>query len=363
MSRRVPEPGSRSSQTRSRSAAASSAGVADQRVVGRRDADDRVVHQRLGREALVRRRRARDGDVGGVAEHALEHVLAVADVERELDVGVRGGERAHERRHERLRRRRDRRDPQAAGGGGGRLVRRLAALVQEADHVRRVGLERGAGGGRPDAAPGALEQVAVELSPERRDRRRHRRLRHDELVGGRRHGAAAHDREERGELGESDSHRSRIQPHFIDASKCIRGGGVAWIRGHHPRVRAAAVRGPDPARADGQRLGHGCPAARGRGRRRARDVLGARAAAAGARAGARRARRRDPRVRRQLLPGRDGPRLARARRRARALRRLLPLRRRPRARRARARGRRRSAAGRSSPARRRARRRRPAATS
>ena len=48
----------------------------------------------------------------------------------------------------------------------GRLLRRLAALLQQADHVRCVGLERDARLGRPDAPPGALEQVAAELAPE-----------------------------------------------------------------------------------------------------------------------------------------------------------------------------------------------------
>ena len=41
-------------------------------------------------EPVVGRRRPGDGDVGRVGEHTLEHVVAVADVERQLDVRVLG---------------------------------------------------------------------------------------------------------------------------------------------------------------------------------------------------------------------------------------------------------------------------------
>ena len=67
------------------------------RIVSAGDADDAVLEQRLGDEALVGGRLAGDGHVGEVTRHALEHVLAVAHIQRELDVRVTQGELPHQR--------------------------------------------------------------------------------------------------------------------------------------------------------------------------------------------------------------------------------------------------------------------------
>ena len=98
----MPEPGSRSSQARSASAGASTGPLA---LSGSSGAVMQTIALSISGSAESRSSVGGvpgDGDVGRVGEHALEHVLAVADVERQLDVRVLGGERAHERRDERL---------------------------------------------------------------------------------------------------------------------------------------------------------------------------------------------------------------------------------------------------------------------
>ena len=99
-----------------------------------------------------------------MVEHALEHGLAVADVERELDVGVRGDEGVHERRHERLGRGRDRRDAQPRAASGASCAARRPWSSRPITSAA-YGAKAAAGGGRPDAAAGALEQLALELAP------------------------------------------------------------------------------------------------------------------------------------------------------------------------------------------------------
>ena len=83
-----------------------------------------------------------------------------------------------------------------------------AALLEQPEHVRRVGRERRARAGRPQPAAVALEQLRADLALERGDRRRHRRLRDEQLLGGGRHRAAAHHADERRELGQRDGHRA-----------------------------------------------------------------------------------------------------------------------------------------------------------
>ena len=51
-------------------------------IVGRSNADDPVIHQRLGEQPLIAGRLARDGHIGRVAQHTFEYVLTVADDQR-----------------------------------------------------------------------------------------------------------------------------------------------------------------------------------------------------------------------------------------------------------------------------------------
>ena len=109
-------------------------------------------------------RRAGDGDIGRTAQHSFEYVLAIADIERESDVGVLIGERPHQRRDERLRGGRHRCDLQPTGSHGTRLARGAAPILKQANHVRRVWRKRDARFGETDSSARALEQVASDLS-------------------------------------------------------------------------------------------------------------------------------------------------------------------------------------------------------
>ena len=102
-------------------------------------------------------------------EHPPQDVVAIADVEDELDVPVRARERAHQRGHERLSSGRDRGDPKSTSGGCDRLARGSTALLEQADDVGRVRRESGAGLGRLYATTGALEEVALKLAAQRGD--------------------------------------------------------------------------------------------------------------------------------------------------------------------------------------------------
>ena len=180
---RVPDPGSRISQTRSPSSSGRDRAAAGERVVGRDDQRELVRQERLAGDALVLGRPAGDRDVDLVLEHAVEDGRAVRDLEGEVDLGVQRGEGAQQRRDDELGGGRDGDDPQAAHRDVGGLARRLPALLDQPEHVGGVRPERLAGRGQPDPAPDALGQVDAELARERRHRSRDRRLGDVELLG------------------------------------------------------------------------------------------------------------------------------------------------------------------------------------
>ena len=119
-------------------------------------------------------------------------------------------EGAHERRDEGLRGGRDGGQAQAAVREVRGLAGGAAALLEQPDDVGGERGERGAGGGRADAAPLALGDGRAELARQRGDGGGDRRLRDDELVGGSGHRAAAHDREKASKLRQSYRH----EPHL-----------------------------------------------------------------------------------------------------------------------------------------------------
>ena len=82
---RVPEPGSRISQMRCSSSAPSIVAAAGVRIVGRGDQHEVVGQDRDRLDARVARRAPADRDVGAVVEDEVEHLLAVADGERQAD--------------------------------------------------------------------------------------------------------------------------------------------------------------------------------------------------------------------------------------------------------------------------------------
>jgi hypothetical protein len=141
-----------------------------------------------------------------VRAQPFEHPLAVADVDAELDLWVPGGEGLHELRSDVLAGGGDGADPQLGGRGVRGLARGARALVEQADHVRRVGGERLARRARAHAAPDPLGQLDAKLARQRGHGGRHRRLRHDELLGGRGHRTGAHDGQEAAQLGDRYSH-------------------------------------------------------------------------------------------------------------------------------------------------------------
>ena len=102
----------------------------------------------------------------------------------------------------------------ASSGGSGRRPRASGSsggVAQQAEHVARVGGERLAGRGQPDAPARPGEQLAAEFALQSGDRRRHRRLGDDELVGGGGDRAAPDDGGERGELRQRYRHLSQIE--------------------------------------------------------------------------------------------------------------------------------------------------------
>ena len=199
-SSRVPEPGSRWSQTWPASWAGAIGLPVRQRVAGRCDQRDLVRQKRASLDPLVLGRPTGDRDVHRVLADAVEERRAVLDLERELDLGVERPERAKERRDDVLGGGGDRGDAEALRVDVGGLLGRAPALLDEPENVGGIRPEGLACGGQADSAADALGQLDAELLRERRDRRRDRRLRDVELLGRRGHGALTGDGEEAGEL-------------------------------------------------------------------------------------------------------------------------------------------------------------------
>ena len=177
-----------------------------ERVVARGDQHDLVDRERLAGQPLVVGHAAGDRHVGLMVEQLREDLGAVADVQADLELGMRVAEGPDQLRDEVVAGGGDRGDAQRRATLIGRLERGAAALAEQPEHVRRVRRVRRAGGGRAQATAVALEQLGADLALERRERGRHRRLRHHQLLRGRRHRPAPHDADERGELGQRDGH-------------------------------------------------------------------------------------------------------------------------------------------------------------
>ena len=179
-----------------------------ERVVRRRDDDDRVVQEALGHEAVVGRP-ASDGDVRPVRAQPLEDALAVAHVDAERDLRMAPMERLHELRGDVLAGGRHRADPQLGDRAVRGLARSACALIEQADDVGRVRGEDLARGARAHVAAHPLGQLDPQLAGERRDGGRHRRLGHDELLRGRGHRAGPDDRQEAAQLRDCHSHLAK----------------------------------------------------------------------------------------------------------------------------------------------------------
>ena len=130
--------------------------------------------------------------------------------------GSAGRELLHELGDDVLGGGRDRRDSELAGGGARRLARGAAALVEQADHMRREGGERPAGGARLDAAAQPVRQLDAELLGERGHGGRDRWLGDIELLRSRGHRPALHNREEAPQLRQCDSHLANCTAEVLE---------------------------------------------------------------------------------------------------------------------------------------------------
>ena len=135
---------------------------------------------------------------------ALEHCLAVGDLQQDLGAGLELAVGLDQRRDQILAGgvhgdHADPRPPLAVG-----FERSLAALVEQAQDLRRVRLESGAGLGQADAPALALDELGAELTSERGERGRHGRLAHVQLLGGGLDAARAGDGQEGPELRDRD---------------------------------------------------------------------------------------------------------------------------------------------------------------
>ena len=182
---------------------------ARQRIVRRGDQDELVGAEGMRLDPVIPGRPAGKAHIRLVLEHHLPDPAAVPHAQREPDVRAQRPEAVHELGHERLRRGGHGRDPQHPLRGVRGLLGRAPALVEQPDHVGRIGREGRPAGGRPHASALALEQRRPDFAREGRDRGRDRRLGHDELVRGRRHGAGPDHREEAPELRDRDRHPQR----------------------------------------------------------------------------------------------------------------------------------------------------------
>jgi hypothetical protein len=176
-----------------------------QRVVRRRDDDNRVVEKALAYDAVLRRPAA-DGDVRPMRAQSLEDALAVAHVDTERDLRMARRERLHELRGDVLAGGRHRADPQLGDRAVRGLARGACALIEQADDVGRIRGEHLARGTRTHVAAHPLGQLDPQLAGERGDGGRHRWLGHDELLRGGGHRARADDGQEAAELSDCYSH-------------------------------------------------------------------------------------------------------------------------------------------------------------
>ena len=194
---RVPEPASRRSQ------------VAPSRSVdGLPSDDDQLVVEERRAVELVARRPPADAEVGTVRGQALEHRRTVPDLEQDLGAGMFAPVRLDQRGQQVL-----------AGGVHGDhadaglahavgLDRRLPSLVEQAEHLRRVRLEGGAGFGQAHPPTLALDELDAELARERAERRGHRGLAHVQLLGCGLDASRARDCKERPKLRDGQHPRS-----------------------------------------------------------------------------------------------------------------------------------------------------------
>ena len=113
-----------------------------QRVVRRGDEHDLVDPERLADQPVVVRHAPGDRDVGPVLEQPREHLAPVADVQVDVELGMRVAERADERRDDVVAGRRHRADAQRRAAALDCLARRAPALLEQPEHVRRVRRER-----------------------------------------------------------------------------------------------------------------------------------------------------------------------------------------------------------------------------
>src|SRR5262249_14280636 len=101
----------------------------------------------------------------------------------------------------------DRDDAKGPHRDVGSLARRLLALLDQPEDIRRVGPKGLARGGEPDAAPDALGQLDAELAREGRNRSRDRGLGDVELLRRCRDRSLARDGQKALELIQSDCHK------------------------------------------------------------------------------------------------------------------------------------------------------------
>jgi len=165
-------------------------------MVGRRDRDQTVEHERRDLHADRARRIGHHGQIAGPLREPAEDAVSILDVERDVDPGMRPMERPEGRGNDV--------DPGCGVGGDvdrspgtdAQLGKCASALVQPVKDVVARLHQDVSGGGQLDTSPTSIEQVRTQFTLERLHLVRHRRLGDRQLAGGRRVAAEAGHREE-----------------------------------------------------------------------------------------------------------------------------------------------------------------------
>jgi hypothetical protein len=146
-----------------------------------------------------------DDQIDGVVGEQAPDALPVADLEEHVGVGVAAMKAGQRGRYQPLPHRRHRSQADLALFGFGVAGHTGDGLIEQAEHPGAVPSEGGPGGGQAQAPALPGKQRHTDLALESRQRRRHRWLGDDELLGGRPDRSRLRDREEGPQLAERHS--------------------------------------------------------------------------------------------------------------------------------------------------------------
>jgi hypothetical protein len=148
------------------------------------------------------RRAAHDRDVDLLARKHAHDLVAVTDLQLDLDLRMLLGE-VHQHRRQQVLGRRDGADTQRSGEDALQRGHLFAGLAPQVEDAPRIAGQQLPGLGQPDAAPGALQERRAGRFFERADLDRYRGLREVHLVGRQRHAAEPGHGMEGGELAKA----------------------------------------------------------------------------------------------------------------------------------------------------------------